>query len=104
LFFELIWRKLNRLILLNLIFFVISFPMLTAIYFIFYAFIFAGLQQPSTGAAQAGADLSSVTAPLLPALLFVRSAGDTRYSPLHVAVRVNCPIRARQLRNGVFPA
>ena len=62
LFFELLWRRLWQLILLNLIYFIILAPLLTAVYFFLYNFIFANLQQ-------AGTNLSDLTIPLLPGLL-----------------------------------
>ena len=37
------WRKLIRLVLLNVIYFIILAPLLTAVYFFMYGFIFARL-------------------------------------------------------------
>ncbi|MCL2342575.1 MAG: DUF624 domain-containing protein [Firmicutes bacterium] len=70
LFFELLWRKLSQIILLNLIYFIILLPLLTAVYFIVYGFIFSRLQQAGADAvAQTGVNFSEVTVPALPGLL-----------------------------------
>ena len=65
LFFELLWRKLGRLILLNLICFFFLFPLLTAVYYAAYSHLFALLGQPGDGAA---------ALPLLPGLLLGAAA------------------------------
>jgi len=60
------WRKLIRLVLLNVIYFIILAPLLTAVYFFMYGFIFARLQQ-------AGSNLSDLTVPMLPGMLLAAS-------------------------------
>jgi len=70
LFFELLWPKLGRLVFLNLIYFVILLPILTAVYYLFYNFTFSWLTGYDAGTlAQMGLDPSNVQLPLLPAIL-----------------------------------
>ena len=49
LFFELVWRKLGRLILLNMIFFVALLPILTVAYFLIDGFLFGLMEQMGVG-------------------------------------------------------
>ncbi|MDR3206920.1 MAG: DUF624 domain-containing protein [Oscillospiraceae bacterium] len=62
LFFELVWRKLGRLVLLNVIYFIAILPLVTAVYFL----VTAGLLG---SAAQAGLDPAEFLASPLPSVL-----------------------------------
>jgi len=71
LFIELVGRKIWQLILINLIYFVMLLPILTAIYAVLYGYIFTSLSQSgvSDSLTEIGANLSGATLPLLPGFL-----------------------------------
>lgn len=63
LFFELVWRKFGRLILLNLMYFVAVLPMLAAFYYVYYNILLGMLSNT-------GADLSQMGPNFLPGMIF----------------------------------
>ena len=68
LFFELLWRKLGRLIFLNFIYFILILPLITAGYYCLYGVFMTVLES-------AGGDLSELGASLLPSIL-LNAAGS----------------------------
>lgn len=64
LFFELVWRKFGRLILLNLIFFIVILPLVCCFYYMFYSLLSNVLLEAGVDLAQEGIGLN-----LLPQLL-----------------------------------
>jgi len=72
LFFELAGRKFGRLILFNLIYFIILLPILTVLYFLLYGLLFSWFSQSGGigSPAGTGAGLTGLSLPLLPGVLF----------------------------------